>query len=135
MVGLNNLSTSVAPLQLVEMVNTLYAQIDDAAEQFGVEKIKTVDDSYIAASGIHNDSDTPEAMIEFALRLADIAGAFSRDSGLDLQVRIGIGYGHVISGVIGKTRKSFELWGETVKLASSLDATCEPGRIQVTESL
>lgn len=71
----------------------------------------------------------------FARAIRRIVNSFRDELGYPLNVRIGLGYGQVISGVIGSSKKTFDLWGETVNLASRMESTAENGRIQVTESL
>ncbi len=133
--GFTVLSRTMAPSQLIEILNDLYSRIDDCALKNKIEKIKTIGDSYMAACGILDDNNDPDNLIKFAIELRDIVRCYSKEIGYPLDARIGIGYGQVISGIIGKSKKSFDLWGETVNLASRMESTGELGRIQVTETL
>lgn len=120
---------------MVESLDSLFSEIDTAATEHNVEKIKTIGDCYMAAGGVTAPNVTPERVIEFAKELLVIVNKFKDATGFPVNVRIGISYGQVISGVIGKSKKTFDLWGETVNLASRMESTGLAGRIQVTESL
>ena len=89
-----------------------------------------IGDCYMAACGVLHEIDDPATMIEFAKNLRAIVRDYGEALGYPLDVRIGIGYGQVISGVIGREKKTFDLWGETVNLASRMESTGTSGRIQ-----
>jgi class 3 adenylate cyclase len=134
-VGFTKLTSRLAPVQLVESLDVLFTRMGESAKSRGIEKIKTIGDCYMAACGVLDEIHNPAIMIEFAKELRLIVQQFSETLQYPLGVRIGIAYGQVISGVIGREKKTFDLWGETVNLASRMESTGESGRIQVTESL
>jgi class 3 adenylate cyclase len=131
LVGFSELSRRLSPAHLVELLNALFSALDDAAARHGVEKIKTIGDCYMAAAGIlGEDGRHVERMAEFALEMPGIG----EDFGQALAFRIGICTGPAISGVIGRQKYAFDLWGDTINLASRIAADGEPGRIQVGEA-
>lgn len=133
--GFTSMSSKLAPLQLVDTLDDIYSRIDELATEFRIEKIKTIGDCYMAAGGVFDAEHDPADMVEFALKIISLVRSYGEQIGYPLSVRIGIGYGQVVSGVIGRSRKTFDLWGETVNLASRMESTGEANRIQVTESL
>jgi class 3 adenylate cyclase len=135
LVGFSELNRRLSPAHLVELLNALFSAFDDAAQHRGVEKIKTIGDEYMAASGVLGEGDAPaEAMAEFALDMLVIARAVGRQFSQPLRLRIGMSTGPVISGVIGRQKYAFDLWGDTVNLASRLASGGEPDRIQAAEA-
>jgi class 3 adenylate cyclase len=118
---------------LVKQLSSLFSAFDDLATQHGIEKIKTIGDAYMAAAGIPIPrEDHASAVVHFA---HDIIRAMS-DSNVSqagLQIRVGIHTGPVIAGLIGKKRSVYDVWGETVNLASRLESTGRPGKIQISE--
>jgi class 3 adenylate cyclase len=122
--GLTELSTSMSPQAALGLLNDLIGAIDDAAERNGVEKLRTLGDSYLAASG------APLGRLDHATRIVDFAQDFRRivlriraDRGVALAVRIGIASGPVLGGVVGETRMTYDVWGDVVDLAKAI-AVC-----------
>ncbi len=135
LVGFSGLSHRLSPSHLVELLNDLFSQFDEAASQHGVEKIKTIGDCYMAASGILGETGCRvEGVADFALDMIRIVRSQADASGLPLEIRIGISTGPVISGVIGRRKYAYDLWGDTVNLASRMESGGERGHIQVTEA-
>jgi adenylate cyclase len=135
LVGFSELSKRLSPPHLVELLNNLFSQFDEAAAQHGVEKIKTIGDCYMAASGVLGSSGNQvDAMADFAFEMLRIVHALGEQSGLPLDLRIGISTGPVISGVIGRRKYAYDLWGDTVNLASRMESDGRRGHIQVTEA-
>jgi class 3 adenylate cyclase len=124
------LSEKLAPEEIVRLLDDLFTSFDSIADRWGLEKIKTVGDSYMAVGGLPVPrSDAPEAATGMGLEmLAQASGMKER-----LQLRVGIDVGPVSAGVIGKRKFSFDLWGDTVNTASRMESHGVPGRIQVTE--
>lgn len=134
-VDFSGLSHRLSPTHLVEVLNTVFSRFDELAARHGVEKIKTIGDCYMAAAGLPTLQAAPiSGMAEFALDLLDAVEELGRKLGLPLKIRVGLNTGSVISGVIGTRKLSFDLWGETVNLASNMEATGVEGRIQVAEA-
>ncbi len=135
LVGFTNLANTLSPEELVTVLNEIFSILDHLTEKHGVEKVKTVGDAYmvIAAQGLSR-AHTAEAIAEFAIEMMIRVEEYSQARNLPIQLRAGISTGHVISGVLGLRRLSFDLWGETVNLASRLESTSLPGRILICDA-
>jgi len=135
-VGFTALSSRTAAPQIVEMLNGLFTRFDEVASELKIEKIKTIGDCYMAVCGLpHRSSDHAERTARMALRMADVTRDYGKEQGLNLELRIGLNSGPVVAGVIGTTKFIYDLWGDTVNLASRMESTGVPGKIQVTRSV
>lgn len=134
-VGFTNLTSRVAPHRLVQLLNDLFSEFDAAAERLGIEKIKTIGDGYMAACGAPvSESMRTIALVKFGLELVAITEQISERHGIPIGVRVGVHAGSLIAGVIGKSRFAYDMWGETVNMASRMESSGIPGRVQVSES-
>jgi class 3 adenylate cyclase len=126
----------MTPHQLVDRLNRLFSQFDLLALQLGVEKIKTMGDAYMAAAGLPEPRpDHVEIIARFGLGMqAALRQINSAEGGSPLQMRIGIHTGPVVAGVIGHHKFSYDVWGDTVNVASRLEANSLPGRIQISDA-
>jgi len=130
-VGFTTFSAHTPPAELVSLLNDLFSRFDAASQRHGIEKIKTIGDCYIAVCGLLKPRpDHARAMTEMALDMLRVLGEFNRDRGTNLQVRIGLNSGPVVAGVIGSIKFVYDLWGDTVNLASRMESTGVPGAIQ-----
>jgi adenylate cyclase len=135
-VGFTQLAAAMPAYVLVELLNDLFTQFDLAAHELGIEKIKTIGDAYMAVCGLPEPiADHTERMVKMALRMMDIAREFSENRGAAVRLRIGINSGPVIAGVIGRNKFIYDLWGDTVNLASRMESHGLPDTIQVTRSV
>jgi adenylate cyclase len=124
------LTVRVTPAELLKRLTDIFLAFDDAAERRGVEKIKTIGDAYMAASGVPEPvEDHAERAFAFA---RDVMGVMQGEAGAGLQVRIGVHSGPVIAGLIGRIRFVYDVWGNTVNLASRLEESGVPGRIHIS---
>jgi PAS domain S-box-containing protein len=131
-VDFTQLSTRVAPSVLVESLNQIFSEFDRLAELYGLEKIKTIGDEYMVAGGLPDPKlDHADAVAELALTMQQSIVQFQSDLGEPFQLRIGINSGPVVAGVIGTKKLTYDLWGETVNLASRMQSQGIPGKIQV----
>lgn len=132
--GFTALSRKTTPADLVSMLNGIFTAFDHIVEKHGVEKIKTIGDCYMLVGGIplHRD-DHAAAVAECALEMLDALAALNRDNGTELQMRVGIHTGPVVAGVIGKIKFTYDLWGDTVNVASRMESSGQPGRIHISE--
>ncbi len=134
-VGFTQFSSAMPVEQLVDMLNELFSGFDAAAAREGVEKIKTIGDAYMAVSGMPSRCpDHTEKIVRLAVSLLDVVVKFNEHRGTTLNLRIGINRGPVVAGVIGTHKFIYDLWGDTVNIASRMESTGVPGRIQVTEA-
>jgi class 3 adenylate cyclase len=127
-------SQQATPAQVVETLNELFSAFDALARRYRLEKIKTVGDAYMVAGGLPDPRpDHAQAVAEMALAMREEVAGRVDPGGEPLQVRIGIDTGPVVAGVIGTTKFSYDLWGDTVNVASRMESLGTPGCIQVTD--
>jgi class 3 adenylate cyclase len=145
LVGFTALSKRLAAPQLVQLLDRLFSDFDRLAAAHGVERIKTIGDAYMAVCGIVPavPAEAPEGgsagdhaarAARFALALQARAAEVARETGLALNVRIGLHVGPVIAGVIGTRKPAFDCWGETVNLASRLESSASPSGVHISEA-
>ena len=135
-VGFGALTQRLPPGELIGLLDHLFLEFDEAADRFGVEKIKTMGDSYMAACGVPNAvPDHAPRVAELALRIHNIAARFRSDRKLPVHLRIGLHSGPAIAGVIGRKRFSYDLWGDTVNLAHHLQSSCTPDGIHISAQM
>ena len=139
-VGFTKLSSGMTAGDTVRMLNSIFSRFDEKLLERGIEKIKTIGDAYMAASGLSEDLKGNEAepvykMIELARELFEEIQAFNKESGFNLNIRIGINCGSLVAGVIGKSKFIYDIWGDTVNVASRMESTGTPGKIHVTEAV
>jgi class 3 adenylate cyclase len=126
-------SQRTSPAQVVATLNQLFSAFDRLARRHGLEKIKTIGDAYMVAGGLPDPRpDHAQAMAEMALAMQVEVARRTDPSGQPLQVRIGIDTGPVEAGVIGTSKFSYDLWGDTVNTASRMESHGVAGCIQVT---
>ncbi len=130
--GFVPLARKLGPERTVGLLNRLVSDFDRLAARFGIEKIKTIGDAYMAASGLPQPSTGHTAQLaRMALAMQAAALKLRGETGLELNIRIGIATGPVMAGVIGKQKFSYDVWGDTVNLAARLEGLSVPGRILV----
>ncbi|MDQ2694301.1 MAG: ion transporter [Pseudomonadota bacterium] len=136
LVGFTRLSSQVSPEALVAVLDDVFSRFDRLAEQYGVEKIKTIGDAYMVVAGIPEPRpDHAEVLANMALDMLAELAASNRDRGWTLDIRIGIHSGPIVAGVIGRKKFIYDLWGDTVNTASRMESHGLPGRIQATEEV
>lgn len=135
-VGFTSISGGLRAEQVVTMLNKMFSMFDERAQREGIEKIKTIGDSYMAAAGLTPDKNNDGAakMITFAQNLLKDVEVFNQNSDVKLKIRIGLNSGPLVAGVIGKTKFIYDIWGDTVNVASRMESTGEAMKIHVTES-
>ncbi|MDJ0724290.1 MAG: adenylate/guanylate cyclase domain-containing protein [Prochloraceae cyanobacterium] len=135
LVGFTELSSQLSPIEVVEMLNTIFSDFDRLSEKHRLEKIKTIGDAYMVVGGLpHPSPNSAEAIAEMALDMQLTIANFNVDRHKDLKIRIGINTGPVVAGVIGTKKFIYDLWGDTVNTASRMESHGIPNKIQVTET-
>lgn len=135
-VGFTELSEKLGPSETVNMLNLLFGQFDEIAEQCGVEKIKTIGDCYMVVAGVPNrDPLHCQHIAAFALKALQYAETLAKETSYNIHIRIGVHTGTVAAGVVGKKRFSYDLWGDVVNVASRFETTSEKNRIHVSEAV
>ncbi|OBK51234.1 adenylate/guanylate cyclase domain-containing protein [Mycobacterium sp. 1081908.1] len=131
-VGFTPMAATMTPLALVELLNEVFQCFDALADKYDLEKIKTIGDCYMVAAGVpRRRRDHAQALVNFAL---DMKAEIGRRTfgGRTLAFRIGINSGPVVAGVIGRRKFIYDLWGETVNIASRMESHGHSGAIQIT---
>ncbi len=133
-VGFTKITSSASPETIIFALNDLFSRFDERAQTLGIEKIKTIGDAYMAVCGLPEPNPMhAAAMIQFARGMLLDIEQYNLTSSLKFKMRIGINSGDVIAGVIGKTKFIYDLWGDTVNVASRMESSGEPGSIHVSE--
>lgn len=133
-VSFSKMAESQTPEKLVILIDEYFRKFDDIMEKFGIEKIKTVGDAYLAASGV------PEEKDHNAIRVIHAAQEMLRfakdrmEQSPHFELRIGINTGTVIAGVVGRAKFAYDIWGDAVNIAARMEQNCEPNTINISES-
>ena len=136
LVGFTELSKRLGAARTVALLDHIVTEFDRLAARHGVEKIKTIGDGYMAVTGVSVPrADHLPCLARMALGLPDLVERLSAAHGVDLRVRVGIAIGPVMAGVIGTDKFSYDVWGDTVNLASRLELHGLPGKIQVSDAV
>ena len=134
-VGFTPLSEKLTPNQLVEFLNETFSAFDSFTDEIGLEKIKTIGDNYMVASGVPEPRDDhAEALVEMALRMLRYFDGIGTLKGESISVRVGINSGPVVAGVIGRKKFIYDLWGDTVNTASRMESHGVAGAVHLSES-
>jgi adenylate cyclase len=129
------LSSRLDAREVVGLLDELFSSFDELADRYDVEKIKTIGDCYMVAAGVPRPRpDHAQALVRMAFDMHECAKACLADGGQNLWLRIGISSGPVVAGVIGRRRFLYDLWGDTVNMASRMESHGTPGAIQITRS-
>ena len=130
------LSAHKGPAEVVDLLNTVFSEFDRLVESHGVEKVKTIGDTYMAAGGVPvARADHAEAVADLALSMQQAVVRVNTDLREPLSLRVGIDTGPVVAGVIGTTKFAYDLWGRVVDTAGQMEAFGLAGGIQVTSAV
>lgn len=133
MVGFTPLSTEITPEDMVDLLNGIFSNFDILVEKYGVEKIRTIGDNYMIASGVPVPRDDHAiALASLAIEMREYLQTLPKIYGKIIRYRIGINSGSVVAGVIGKQKFHYDVWGDAVNLASRMESQGIPGMIQIT---
>jgi class 3 adenylate cyclase/TPR repeat protein len=146
LVGFTSLSSIAPPKQLVYLLDAIFQNADDVLELFGLEKIKTIGDGYLAVGNVtkpleNHQKATAQAALQLLETMKDFVVNIPSDFGNtdwtkdmnDIEIRIGIHTGEVVAGIIGKNKYTYDLWGDAVNVASRMESNSEAGRIHISE--
>jgi class 3 adenylate cyclase len=135
-VGFTSLSGGMGPDELVSVLNEVFSAFDELVDAAGLEKVKTIGDAYMVVGGMSEGTpDHLERLARMALTLGAGAEAIETARHLGIQFRVGIHCGPVVAGVIGTRKFIYDVWGDTVNVASRMESTGVAGRIQVTAAV
>jgi class 3 adenylate cyclase len=129
-VGFTAFAAARSPDEVLSILNELFSKMDALIDTHAVEKIKTIGDAYMAVS-----KDNPAALARLALSMQDLVAQYNLERGFQFSLRIGMHCGPTIAGVIGQKRFLYDVWSDAVNLASRMESTGAPGRIQTSEAL
>lgn len=133
LVEFTELSGRIAPAELVQRLNEIFSTFDELAERYGLEKIKTIGDAYMVVGGVPTPrAEHAEAIAEMALDMMQATNRAASGDGKPFRIRAGIHTGPVVAGIIGTAKFAYDLWGDTVNIASRMESHGIPGSIQVS---
>ncbi len=135
MVGFTPLSARLEPVEMVELLNEAFSFFDSLLDKYDVEKIRTIGDSYMVASGVpRRRTNHAQALVSMALEMRDFTATHTFANGQHVDFRIGINSGAVIGGVIGKRKFVYDVWGDAVNVASRMESHGLGGAVQITRA-
>jgi adenylate cyclase len=136
--GFTKIAERLTPAELVEEIDICYKAFDSIIEKFGIEKIKTIGDSYMAAAGLPvPDPDHALKVVSAAMEIHQYMAIHQAERKAKnrpvFEIRIGINSGSVVAGIVGSKKFAYDIWGDAVNLASRMESACETGRINISE--
>ena len=135
MVGFTPLSAQLPPVEMVELLNEVFSFFDSLLDKYNVEKIRTIGDSYMVASGVpRGRSDHAQALVHMALEMRDYIASHTFRNGQCVSFRIGVNSGSMIAGVIGRRKFVYDVWGDAVNIASRMESHGLGGAVQITQT-
>jgi adenylate cyclase len=134
--GFTHFAKDLTPEELVSSVDFYFSKFDEIMEKYGMEKIKTIGDAYMAAGGLpFETNDHPFKMILAAFEIAEFIEETKQNNDLtSFDIRIGINTGAIVAGVVGIHKFAYDIWGDTVNVASRMETLSYPGRINISEN-
>jgi adenylate cyclase len=123
------------PVKVVGVLNEIYFKFDMIVENAGLEKMKTIGDTYMIGGGLPEESDDHALkIVEVALKMLEYINLLNSRNLPDWKLRIGINSGQVVAGIVGTHKFTYDVWGDTVNIASRMESNCEPGKINITRN-
>ncbi len=133
LVGFTHLTESLTPEEMIDLLNEIYSHFDSLVDKYSLEKIRTIGDNYMVASGVPTPrTDHAQALAKMGLDMLKFTESLPVQNGTQINFRIGINSGPLVAGVIGKKKFHYDVWGASVNTASRMESHGVPGKIQVT---
>ncbi len=133
--GFTKIAAQAKPEELIKHLNRLFTSFDKIIAQYNIEKIKTIGDAYMCAGGMPNrDSTNPVEVVLAALEMQRKIAEINSESNLKLEIRIGVHTGPVVAGVVGSKKLEYDIWGDTVNIASRMESYGVVNKVNVSES-
>ncbi|MDR3627230.1 MAG: adenylate/guanylate cyclase domain-containing protein [Ignavibacteriaceae bacterium] len=133
--GFTEIASDMHPQELVSELNDIFNNFDSIINKYGLEKLKTMGDSYMVAGGLPRETDDHASAVVFAaLDMMDYLSERNKISQYNWQMRAGIHSGNVIAGVVGKKKYTYDVWGNTVNIASIMERNSSPGMVCITSA-
>jgi len=131
--GFTQIASAMPADRMVTELNEIFAAFDDIVDELGLEKIKTIGDAYMAAAGLPKPcADHAQRCVRAGLRMIDYTETRNATNTFKWSLRVGIHSGPVVSGVVGKRKYAFDIWGDTVNIAARMESASEPGRVNLS---
>ena len=131
--GFTQTVATIPPKRLVQELDEVFRNFDEIVAEHGLEKIKTIGDAYMAAAGLPSGADDHAVRcVQTALSLTNFIEQRNKHSAIKWGLRVGVHSGGVVAGIVGKNKYAYDLWGDTVNIASRLETASEPGRINIS---
>lgn len=131
--GFTQASATMPAARMVAELNEIFSVFDDICDETGVEKIKTIGDAFMAVAGVPRScEDHAQRSVRAGLRMAEYLDKRNHEAAFKWALRIGIHSGPVVSGVVGKRKFTFDIWGDTVNIAARMESAGEVGRVNIS---
>lgn len=131
----SEIASHLSPKKLVDELNNLFSDFDSIIDGSKIEKLKTIGDSYMIGAGLPNEcEDHAQKLIEVAIKMQSYLAIRNKTANIKWRMRIGINSGPAVAGVVGTDKFTYDVWGDTVNIASRMESSCEPGKINISGS-